>query len=295
MTKTQTEEKEVIESELYNGKVSIRFFPKSHQYWMNGIRKTGATTIIGIMDKSMALVPWATELASDFLVTKIKSGTAVTIDDVYEAEVLHTVRKQEAADTGTKIHDWCERYIRHKLKERGYAKPDMPEESSVVIGVMAFLDWEKEHKVKFISSERIIYSKKHDFMGKMDIEATVDGDLCLIDLKSSNSLYNSVRMQTAAYVKADEEERGKKVYTGRWAIRLSKETEAEYMARMAKKQEKDVRKGKEPRKIAPYQVFEAMYLDKTKGDIENDFEGFLAALTLFRWNKETDFFTNRQS
>jgi hypothetical protein len=286
-------EKNVIESTLYKGKVSIRFFPDSHQYWMNGVRKTGATTIIGILDKSMALIPWATELCSEFLIQKLKDGHIITEEHVYEAEVQHSVKKQEAADTGSKIHDWCERYIRHKLKEKGFDKPDMPEENAVIVGVMAFLDWEKEHKVKFISSERIVYSKKYDYMGKMDIEATVDGELCLIDLKSSNGLYNSVRMQTAAYVKADEEERGKKIYTGRWAIRLSKETETEYLDRMQKKAEKAIRKGKEPREIKPYEVFEAKYLDENKGDIENDFEAFLAALTLFKWNKATDFFYNK--
>lgn len=282
-----------IETTLYKGKISVKFFPDSHQYWVNGKRASGATTYIGILDKSTALVSWATELAADFLVAKLGSKGKITEADIYEAQDQHRVKKEQAADTGSKIHNWCEQYIRHKLKEKGITAPEMPEDESVLIGVNAFLDWEKEHKVKFISSERIIYSKKYDYMGKMDIEATVDGDLCLIDLKSSNGLYNSVRLQTAAYVKADEEERGKKIYSGRWAIRLSKETEKEYMARMKHKQNKDVLKGREPRQIEPYQVFEAKYLDATKGDIESDFEGFQACLTLHRWNKATDFFTNK--
>lgn len=284
-----------IETALYGGKVKIKFFPDSHSYWIDGKRKTGVTTLIGIKDKSTALVSWATELCADFLIEKLERGGKITEADILEAQVLHTVRKTEAADLGTKIHDFCEKYIKHKLKQKGYESfPDMPDEEAVQIGINAFLDWEKEHSVKFISSERIIYSKKHDFLGKMDIEAKVDGEVCLVDLKSSSGLYNTVRLQTAAYLKADEEERKQKVYAGRWAIRLAKETEDEYSARMNKKNEKRIRNGKEPVEYPGYKVFEAMHLDETKGMLEDDFEAFLSAMNLHRWDKRTDFFYNKK-
>lgn len=282
-------EKEVIETKLYGGKITVKFFVDSHQYWVDGKRKTGVTTIIGIKDKSTALVSWATEIGADFLCDKLRAGEEITELDILRAQDLHRERKQEAADLGTKIHEWCEQYIKTKLKIKGYSMPDMPEEKAVQIGVNSFLDWEKEHKVKFVSSERIVYSRKYDYIGKMDIEAMVDGELCLVDLKSSNGLYNTVRMQTAAYLKADEEE-AKKKYVGRWAIRLAKETEEEHVVKHQKKQKKDVAKGKDPRIIPTYQVFEAKYFDEKKGDIENDFEAFLACLTLFRWDKSTDFY-----
>lgn len=277
------------ESTLYNGKVSIKFFPDSHQYWVNGKRITGTTTFLGIKDKSTALVSWATELCADHLLSILENGGKITHSDIFEAQDMHRKKKEEAADLGTKIHDWCEQYIKAKLKIKGYDMPDMPEDQSIQIGVNAFLDWEKEHKVKFVSSERVVYSRKNNYIGKMDIEALVDGDLCLVDLKSSNGLYNTVRMQTAAYLKADEEE-SKKKYIGRWAIRLAKETEEEYVTKIEKKQQKDIAKGKEPRKIEPYQVFEAKYFDQNKGELEYDFEAFLAAMTLYKWDKETDFF-----
>ncbi len=283
-----------IETKLYGGKINIKFFPDSHSYWIDGKRKTGVTTLIGIKDKSTALVSWATELGADFLLEKLEKGLPITEVDILEAQSLHSVRKTEAADLGTKIHDFCEKYIKHKLKEKGYENfPELPEEKSVLIGANAFLDWEKEHNVKFISSERIIYSKKYDFIGKMDIEARVDGKICLVDLKSSSGLYNTVRLQTAAYAKADEEERKKDVYEGRWAIRLAKETEQEYLARMQKKNNKRIKNGKDEVIYPDYKVFEAMYLDDSKGMMEDDFEGFLSALTLFRWDKKTDFFYNR--
>ena len=281
------------EFSLYKGAVKGKFYPESHRYYVNGKPKTGVTTYIGIKDKSRALVIWATELAEEVLLSAISGKKPITEELVIEACGLHEVRKQEAADTGSKIHDWAEQYIRHKLKEKGFEQlPEMPDGPAVQIGVMAFLDWEKEHKVKFLSSERVVYSKKHDFIGKMDIEAKIDGDLCMVDLKSSNGLYNSVNMQTAAYAKADEEESGRE-YVGRWAIRLAKESETDYLKRMEKKNQKRVRKGKEPIEFPPYQVFEAKYLDPQQGLIERDYKAFLAAKHLFEWDKETDYFNNK--
>ena len=157
----------------------------------------------------------------------------------------------------------------------------MPEDKDVLIAVNAFMDWVKKYKVSFVNTERIVYSLQHDYSGKMDIEAIVEGKRCLVDIKTSNSLYNDVRLQTAAYLMADVEESGVK-YKGRWAVRLAKETEKEYLKRMGKK-------NIEPK---PYAAFEAMYLDENKTDLEEDFEAFLSAVKLFRWNKKTDFWAN---
>lgn len=290
-------EKNVLESELYKGKVKIRFFPDSHQYWMNGIRKQGVTTIIGIKDKSRPLMTWKGQLTVDFLLKKLQEGK-ITREIICAASYIDEIEKEEAAGFGTEIHDWCERYIKAKLSKGKLPFPDMPESKRAQVGVNAFLDWEKEHEVKFVSSERVVYSKKYDYMGKMDIEAKIDGKLCLVDLKSSNGLYNSVNLQTAGYVKADEEESGRK-YKGRWAIRLSKYDESEYVEREERKKEVK-RLVAEYRKkdfkdydIPPYQVFEAKNLDETAGSTEYDFEAFLACLTLFRWDKATDYWTNK--
>lgn len=281
-----------IETKLYGGKINVKLFPDSHIYIVDAKRKSGPTTYIGIKDKSTALVSWATELQADFIIEKIRRGEKITEEHVFFAQDLHRQKKEEAADLGHKIHEWCEHYIKTKLKIKGYSMPDMPEDQNIQVAVNAFLDWEKEHKVKFLSSERLLYSRKHEYVGTLDIEALVDGDLCVVDLKSSNGLYNTVRMQTAAYLKADEEE-SKRKYKGRWAIRLAKETEEEYMAKFKKKQAKDIAKGKEARKIPQYQAFEAMYFDKNKGELEYDFEAYLACITLYKWDRETDFFLNK--
>src|ERR1035437_3963296 len=179
---------EIIEFDLYNKKCHVKFYPNSHRYLVNDKPTGGSVTgILGMYDKSGALVTWATELYREFLL-EIGVGK-ITEEHIYEGCELHAVRKQEAADFGSKIHDWIEQYIKKGDLE-------MPEDKEVQIGVNAFLDWIKENKVVFKSSERAVYSKKHDFIGTLDAEARVNGNLCLIDFKSSNGLYNTYNMQT---------------------------------------------------------------------------------------------------
>ncbi|MEK7578149.1 MAG: hypothetical protein AAB456_00290 [Patescibacteria group bacterium] len=261
-----------ITTKLYGDKIEVKFYPDSHRYYVGGKSAPGVTTIIGIKDKSQALIPWAVNCFVDFLTPHI--GNTLTEDLVMEGARQHTVYKKEAADFGTKIHNWVSDYIGAKITSA--VLPEMPADKEVQIGVNAFLDWEKGHKVKFISSERPVYSKKHHYVGTLDIEAKIDGEICLVDLKSSNALYNTVNLQTAAYRAADEEE-SKKKYSGRWAVRLAKETEAEFQSRMAKKG----REGK-------YQVFEAKFLDDDKKNYKRDFEAFLACLKLYQFEKETN-------
>jgi hypothetical protein len=286
-------------TELYNGRVIVKFHPKSHQYWVsvNGkpfVRKTGVTTYIGIKDKSRPLQSWQQGITADFLLEKIRRKEKIDVNAVLEAVVQHELRKEEAADIGKEIHGWCEHYIRHKLKQKGFEKiPDMPNFPEAVTGVNSFFAWEKDHKVKYDATEKPVYSIKHDFIGTEDLVATIDGLYCDADFKSSNGLYNSVRMQTSAYAKARMEEGGKKT-EGRWAIRFSKYSEEEYMKREERKAE--IRKAiakiqgrpANDYPIKPYQVFEAKFLDNEKGNLERDFGAFLNAKALFEWDRLTD-------
>jgi hypothetical protein len=277
---------EFEEFTLYGGKCQCKFFPNSHRYTVNGKPTSGSVTgIIGIKDKSGGLVPWAVGLYRDALLEIIEAGENISDTHIWEFSTLHEQKKQEAADIGTKAHDWVEKFIKGE-------NPDMPEEKEVQIAVNAFLDWMNANKVKFISSERVVYSKKYDYIGKMDIEAKVNGKLCLLDIKTSNDLRNDYYMQTAAYVKADEEESGKE-YHGRWLIRISKETEEEYIARMEKKNRIRLIQGKEAYPIKPYEVFEALFLDDEETNMDRDFKSFLACKTLSAFEKETGYWAKK--
>lgn len=295
-------EKNVIESELYGGKVKIRFFPDSHQYWVSikgspYKRKSGATTFIGIKDKSKPLGSWQQTITLDFLLDAISRGVKINENLAIEAVIQNDVAKDKATDIGKEMHDWLEKYAKFKMKDKSQkTMPEMPEIPEAITGINSFLQWESQHKVKYLSCERIIYSMKHDYLGILDLEAEVDKLHCLVDYKSSNGLYNAVRMQTSSYKEGDEEERKKKVYKGRWALRFSKYTEAEYMKREERKKVLKAHiariKGKDFKdyEIAPYQAFEAKFLDKEKAYMKEDFDAFLNAKALFDWDKKTDWY-----
>lgn len=292
MQNSMATEKNVVETTLYKGKVKVRFFPDTHIYTVDGKRVTGCSTIAGIKDKSIGLVSWALEEAATELLEVIASKKKVSEEDIVRAVYAHERKRDTAAELGTKIHDWIQQYIEHKLKIG--AMPEMPEDKNVATGVTNFLEWESNHKVKYTWAEKILYSKRYGFSGRGDFAAKIDGKLCLCDNKSGNALYNSVRLQTAGYVEADEEESGVK-YEGRWAIRPAKETESEYYKRLELKNRIRVALGKSPRDFPPYQIFEALYLDAEGHEMERDKSAFIAAFELYKWDKETDFYTAKRN
>lgn len=279
---------------LYKGRVSGKFLgptedkPNRHMYYVEGKRKTGATTFLGIKDKSEALKSYVREQTIKHLLPTFEAGHKVSEKELAIALYADERNTAQAADLGTLVHDWCEQYINHRISPKKHAMPDMPEDAAVALGATSFLQWESEHKVKFLWSEKIVYSLKHDYIGKADFAAKVDGLVCLCDLKTGNGMYNSVRAQTAAYLMADVEE-CKAKYDGRWAIRIAKETESEYQARMALKNQIRMMLGKDQMEIEPYQVFEAIFLDNEKSALKEDFEAFLAHVALYRWDSKTDF------
>jgi len=284
MTKSES-----TETKLYGGKVTIKFFPESHIYYVNGKRKGSVTGALSIIDKSRALIPWAIDLYSDFLREKI--GEKITEDIIYTGENRYEIKKTEAAGIGTASHAWIEAFVKGD-------RPEMPNNKNVLQAVNGFLSWVEENKVKFIESEKVVYSKKYDYIGTMDATARMNGGRkkYIIDYKVSNGLYPAVAYQTASYLMADTEESGTE-YAGRWAIRLSKESEEEYYARQEKKLQKYLRKNpsREAYQIAPYMPFEARFLDKDLNRVDRDYKLFLHALQLASGHKEVDqeFFQNQ--
>lgn len=213
-----------ITKELYNGEVKIDFYPDSHRYKLAGETKylTSVTAITGILDKSRFLIPWAVGLAGQYIRQYLeKCGATFTRDEILpvidQALIQHTIKKEEAADIGSRIHEWCEQFAKAQIE--GTALPDMPEtlpddkpleDGSYPIhnGIEAFLKWFNENEVKFLESERMVYSKAFEYVGITDAIAEINGKKCLIDFKTGKGIYNEMRYQIAAYRMAYEEEIG---------------------------------------------------------------------------------------
>jgi hypothetical protein len=95
---------------LYKGKITVDFFEGKHSYIIRetGKRPISVTACTGIIDKSRPLIIWATRLAQDHLCNCLKNGIEITEEVIGEAIKQHTIRKKEAADIGTQVHEWAE-------------------------------------------------------------------------------------------------------------------------------------------------------------------------------------------
>jgi len=216
---------------LYNGEVEINFYPESHRYKKLGDKGwlTSVTAITGIIDKSRVLINWAIGLSDEYFQEFFKKtgALALTVGDlqpiVKEALNQHNVKREEAADIGSQVHD-----IAQQIGEALRDGKDIPElspemEEGVAHGVRAFIDWVVGYKVKFLECERMVYSKKHDFVGLTDAIIEIDGKKYLIDYKTSKRVYSEMQYQLAAYTLAYEEEANEKL-DGQMLIHFNKET-----------------------------------------------------------------------
>lgn len=259
---------------LYKGDIILQFDEVKHAYFVNDERVYGVTSATGIIDKSGPLIHWAVnKQCIPFLKDRIKAGKAydeLELNEIFnEAATQHTRRKQSAADIGTLAHAWIESYVKHKINlntgtiiyPEYEKKPEMPVSKTLQNLINAFLAWEKAHKVIFLTSEKKVYSKRHNYAGTLDIEAVVDKELSIIDIKTSNHIVNEYRFQVAAYMQAQKEEL-KQPYKAYWILRLGKET------RTNNNGEEGV-------------DFEARRYTTTS-DYKPDFKAFLGALEVFK-------------
>lgn len=271
------------------GEVTLNYDSGKHAYYINGVPATGVTTALSVIDKSGPLIYWAVnKMCLGYLKETIKPGQVY--DEVFlmntwtTAANAHRAKKEEAAGIGTMAHDWIERWIKHRINEEYIGKhnlsadwdphnlpplpwpehrnpPELPVSPLLRNAVMAFMNWEKEHKVVYLHSEKKVCHPKLMYAGTLDFEAIVDGELTIGDLKTSNGIYDEYRFQIAAYLEARRLETGNK-YKARWCVRVGKET----------KRDKDGNEQVE---------FEAKRYDTGK-DQKADFDAFAAALTLHR-------------
>ena len=271
---------------FYDGTVELRFDKEEHKYYLveelgNLSLRKGVTTVCHIIDRSMALMPWAAKKVAEKVIRLVPvvelSGEmwlkpmslAYFTQLVMEAKKAPNEEKEEAGDIGHMAHQCLEDSIRHALDHTTdhivrELKNLPPDEKAATAANSAF-NWIKAHNVRWIETEGKIYSKKYGYAGTMDGLAYVDScndraccrssftnHLSLIDWKSSNYLYIEFLFQTASYQHAKQEESGIQI-EDRWVLRLGKnEDEA----------------GK----------FEPWYMGPE--DFQEDFDGFLACLNL---------------
>lgn len=283
---------------FYEGSVVLRFDKENHVYHLvleNGETEIqdGVTTISNILDHSIYLVPWACKMMYLKLLRTVPHGPEINGDQygtwqgekdmvilpwaefdkiAQEAKSAHREKFEDAGDVGNMAHAWLEESIKYAIKHKdGIVEkmhPTAPEDERAINCGLAAFKWMQAHNVRWLHTERKIYSRQFKYAGTMDGLALVDNcddplccrkifvdQLSLIDWKTSNHLRTEYLLQSSAYQHAEQEEKGHEI-AARWILRLGKE-------------EGD---------------FESWY----EVDFETDFAAFLACLQLYRLNKQVD-------
>jgi len=112
----------------------------------------------------------------------------------------------EAADYGTMAHGWIEAH----LHGREVTLDTLPPPARNAVN--AFLEWEKAHHLEVIKTEQTFYNCRLHYAGTADCVAKVDGELTLLDWKTSSGIYMEMAIQAWGYALADESENADRLY-----------------------------------------------------------------------------------
>ena len=238
---------------FYDRTIELRYDPKDHVYLLvtpDGQleKQEGVTSICHIVDRSYVLIPWACKmmgqklqlLTSPFVENEWLSQPKSSFDAAIElSKTAHKDKLEEAGNIGHIAHAWIESYINSCIANDKLLGEQilesMPAEERAKNACVAAVDWMIKHNIRWICTERKIYSKKYKYAGTMDGMCLADScqdpncckkdfknHLAIVDWKTSNYLYVEYLLQTAAYKQAYQEET-KQMVKDRWVIRLGKE------------------------------------------------------------------------
>lgn len=254
------------EYKFYDGEVTLRYDEKNHIYFLvtpDGLEKQdGVTTICHIIDKSQVLMHWACKVMAQKLIKSLpvevvdaveviakreSYGTdyvtlAAIVKLINESKSAHEDELEEAGAIGKSAHSWIETYIKiitgtlqHEITLDGHLNYLKTLDPRVQNTCNAALEWIGAHNVRWIHTERKIYSRSFSYAGTMDGLCLADScnnshccssvfkdRLTEVDWKTSNYLYPEFILQTSAYKKAYEEEMNVNI-TDIWIVRLGKD------------------------------------------------------------------------
>lgn len=260
---------------LYDGEVLLDFDPEPHVYTLadTGEVIPSTTSITKVIDKP-ALIRWAvtqtTGYLREVLMPNRKYPDSAIRAMLDAAEKARFETSQEALDVGNMVHEWLEAYGDAYLAE-SEEMPYVPEHPMAQSGCNAFLQWVEKHDVKFVATERKVYSRIFKYSGTFDLLAYVDGKLTLVDYKTSKRVYPEYFLQSSAYVWAYEEEQRYLVEKG--VIDSYDPIEQVMILRVPK----DGSKFEAPKSV----------------DMDQHFEVFKSCLGIYQWQKNLGVWQNR--
>ena len=186
---------------------------------------TPSNIISDVTDKSNALVQWAANMTCEWI--RQNCEFVEYLPDTYletphyqvEEDHLNKARfeyknvSKRALDVGSQVHDAVRIWL---LSGKEPSNPD----DQVEKAFNAFLDFWKQNKMKTIRCEERFFME--DWSGMYDWYGWFQDLKYLLDWKTSSGFYREMRIQTAAYRMAIEQQG--EIVNGNGVVRLDKET-----------------------------------------------------------------------
>ena len=155
----------------------------------------GVTTILGVVDKSVALVPWASKCVAEYMAGMfLKLRNAGTKDHAINYELLIKRSKKQwkferdkAGDLGTRFHELMEDSTK-----------DIPKDLEIAMKSANL--WLRNTKLRLVKGRTMVLSEKYNYGGEWDgLFQQENGEYVIVDFKSGKRLYDSAAAQCAAY------------------------------------------------------------------------------------------------
>lgn len=119
----------------------------------------------------------------------------------YSADYI--VRK--AGEDGTQVHEMIEDYLNGKKLEFLYENFNPRYHPDVWGMFLHFVEWWELYKPNLITTEVLLFSDEWKVAGTADLICEINGELWVIDFKTSNLIHTTYELQAAVYGKCYEE------------------------------------------------------------------------------------------
>lgn len=185
-------------------------------------RMAGVTSVIDCLNKP-ALVSWSARIQQEadietawrlfcnednHVAAMAREDFAARFRDLAGKEKEHQKQLKAAGELGTDLHLLIENWCRTKMGET--VKPPTIKIEKAFYVYAGFEAWAKSVDLLPIAIEAPVYSLTHGYAGTLDCLGLVNGELTLLDWKSSPRIYPEMRLQNIAYRTALEEMTGAK-------------------------------------------------------------------------------------
>jgi hypothetical protein len=172
--------------------------PKSGYWNASGGRLPSVTTILSRFKDSGALMKWAYTTGRDH--GRLEAQGHVVPTSLYDVS-------GKAADIGTAAHAMVEASINGGDPETCETLLSLlpSDQEKARNAYRTYLDWAGMSKLEIVEQEMYMVSEVHQYGGTPDAIGVVNGQLCLVDWKTSNGVYGDYLLQLAAYRQLWEE------------------------------------------------------------------------------------------